>query len=192
MKCLQADEIYLYLEEELAPSERQNVEEHLALCAKCRNAVRERKALHQASESLSLWETPQEFTGQVMAQIFFPKVTFRDWLVATAVGFSSIILTMLAFFMLTRESILEVMISFGHSVLELFRSSSVFFIKVFKLASLLIRVIVQLFEFFIQTIIRFTSILSPEAQIILVVLTIIVTTGLFFGVGRKLMPEKKT
>lgn len=192
MKCLQVDEIYLYLEEELAPSERQNIEEHLGLCLKCRNAVRERKALLQASESLSLWETPQEFTGRVMAQIFPQKVTFRDWLVATAVGFSSIILTMLAFFMLTRESILGVTISFGHRALELFRSSSVFFVKMLKLVFLFIRVIVQLFEFSIQTILRFTSILSPEAQIILVVLTIIVTTGLFFGVGRKFMPEKKT
>lgn len=192
MKCLRVDEIYLYLEKELSPSESKTVKEHLAVCPKCKNAVEERRVLFQAAETLSLWLTPPNFTHQVMAQIFPRKVTLRHWLVATATGLSSIILTFLGFFALSGENLLEMFIGLGHSLLELLRTFSVFFIKAFKLASLLIRIIIQFLGFLIKGFVRLSSVPSLEAQIILIILTVILSAILFFGVRRKFLAGEKT
>lgn len=192
MRCLRVDEIYLYLEKELSPSENKRVIEHLAVCPKCKNAVEERRILSQAAETLPFWKTPPDFTHQVMAQIFPRKVTLRHWLVATAAGLSSIILTFLAFFALSGENLLEMFIGLGHSLLELLRTFSVFFVKAFKLASLLIRIIIQFVGFLIKGFVRLSSIPSLEAQIILIILTVILSATLFFGVRRKFMAGEKT
>ena len=191
MRCLRADEIYLYLENELAPSQIQKIKEHLASCPKCLKAVEERKILLQASESLSLWEIPPDFARQLMERISPKKVTLRSWLTAAAAGFLSIFLTLSIFFVLSEENLLEVVLSSGHRLLDLVRTASVLFVKVFKLASLLIRVITQFVGFLIEGLIRLTSILGPEVQIILIILTVLLSATLIFGVRRKFIGGEK-
>lgn len=192
MRCLRVDEIYLYLEKELSPSENKRVKEHLTFCPRCKNAVEERRILLQASESLPFWEAPPDFARQVIAQIFPKKVTLRQWLIAASAGLSSTTLTFLAFFALSGENLLEVLIGLGHRLLELLQTFSVFFIKAFKLAFLLIRIIIQFLGFFAEGFVRLSSILSPEAQIILIILTVIFSVTLFLGVRRKFMAGEKT
>jgi hypothetical protein len=192
MRCLRADQIYLYLEKELTPPEIQKIKEHLTSCPACQKAVEERKILLQASESLPLWEIPPDFACQVMERISPKKVPLRSWLAAAAAGLLSISLTFFIFFVLSGENFLEVVFGLGHGLLELVRTASVLLIKVFKLISLLIKVINQLLGFLFEGFIRFTSILNPEVQIILIVLTIILSLTLIFGVRRKFIGGEKS
>jgi hypothetical protein len=192
MRCLKADQIHLYLEKELAPSQIQKIEEHLASCLQCRKAVEERKILLQASESLPLWEIPPAFARQVMEQIFPKKVPLRSWLEAAAAGFISIILTLSIFFALSGENLLEMVFNLGHRFLKLLRTASVLFIKLSKLASLLIKVIIQFLGFLLEGFIRLTSILSPEVQIILILLTVFLSAILVFGVRKKIMAGERS
>lgn len=192
MRCLRADQIYLYLEKELTPPEIQKIKEHLTSCPACQKAVEERKILLQASESLPLWEIPPDFARQVMERISPKKVPLRSWLAAAAAGLLSISLTFFIFFVLSGENFLEVVFGLGHGLLELVRTASVLLIKVFKLISLLIKVINQLLGFLFEGFIRFTSILNPEVQIILIVLTIILSLTLIFGVRRKFIGGEKS
>lgn len=192
MRCLKADQIYLYLEKELTPPEIQKIEEHLTSCPKCQKAVEERRILLQASGSLPLWEIPPDFARQVMEQISPKKVTLRSWLAAAATGFISIFLTLFIFFVLSGENFLEVVFGLGYRLLNLVRTTSVFLVKVFKLASLLIKVINQFLGFLLKGFIRLSSILNPEAQIILIVLTVILSVTLIFGVRRKFIGGEKS
>lgn len=192
MRCLKADQIYLYLEKELSPPEIQKIKEHLTSCPKCQKAVEERKILLQASESLPLWEIPPDFARQVMERISPKKVTLRSWLTAAAAGLFSISLALSIFFVLSGENFLEVVFGLGHRLLDLVRTASVLLVKVFKLASLLIKVINQFLGFLCKGLIRLTSILNPEVQIILIVLTVILSVTLIFGVRRKFVGGEKS
>lgn len=192
MRCLKADQIYLYLEKELTPTEFQKIKEHLTSCPKCQKAVEERKILLQASENLPLWEIPPDFARQVMERISPKKVTLRSWLTAAAAGLFSISLALSIFFVFSGENFLEVVFGLGHRLLDLVRTASVLLVKVFKLASLLIKVINQFLGFFFKGLIRLTSILNPEVQIILIVLTVILSVTLIFGVRRKFVGGEKS
>lgn len=103
MKCLGIDQVYSYLEKELSSEENKKIEEHLATCLKCKKALEERSLLLQAADSLPLWQIPPDFTQQVMARVYPDKVTLRQWLTAVAVGTSSIVATLLAFFIFPRS-----------------------------------------------------------------------------------------
>lgn len=192
MRCLKADQIYLYLEKELTPPEIQEIKEHLTSCPTCQKAVEERKILLQASKSLNLWEIPPDFARQVMERISPKKVTLRSWLAAAAAGLLSISLTFFIFFVLSGENFLEVVFGLGHGLLDLVRTASVLLVKVFKLASLLIKVINQFLGFLFKGLMRLTSILNPEVQIILIVLTTILSLTLIFGVRRKFIGGEKS
>jgi len=195
MNCLRMDQIYLYLEKELSPSETKGIEEHLVSCSKCQNAVAERRLLLRASESLPLWDPPADFSRQVMAHIFpdiFPdRVSIRKWIVASAVGFSSAALAFLAYFVFSGQSLLSFLTGLGRGALDLFRTVSVLVLKLVKLGSLLIRVIVRIFEILIQFFGHLTKMISPEMQIILITLTLILSVSLFFGVKRKYLTGEK-
>lgn len=101
MNCLRINQIYLFLEKELSPSENKKIEEHLASCPKCKKAMEEREFLHQAAESLPLWQTPPDFTHQIMAAIFPEKISLRSWFTALAAGFSSTVLILSAYFLIS-------------------------------------------------------------------------------------------
>lgn len=192
MKCLRIDQIYLYLEKELSPSENKKVEKHLASCIKCKNAVEERKILLKASESLPLWEVPPDFTGQTMAQIFPEKVSLRSWLAAAAVSLSSIILLFSLFFIFSKENLGGLFINLGHRLLDILRSLSVLLIKILEIATLLVKIIIQFSGFLIKIFTHLTKILDLEAQIILIAFGLVLISSLLFGVRKKFMTGEKT
>lgn len=191
MTCLGVDQIYLYLEDELSSSENKRIEKHLAYCSKCQNAVQERRLLLQASDSLPLWDTPADFTSQVMARIFPSRVPIWKWVAVSAAGFSAAAIGLLGYFLISGQSLVGSLNSLGHRTLDVFRSVSVLFLKLVKLLSLLIRVIVQIFGIILEFFARLTTIISPEVQIVLITLTIILSASIFFGVRKKILTGEK-
>jgi hypothetical protein len=185
------NEIYLYLEKELSPAEYKRVEHHIEICSRCKKVVEEREHLLLAAESLHLWETPPDFTRQVMAKIFPERVPFRSWLVAMSVGLSSIVFILFSLFLFSGHNLAHVLINLHQTLIPHLRNISIFIVKLFKMASLALKVIFQLVNFLIKSIANLTTILSPEVQIILISLTFIISTLVFFGVRRKILTGEK-
>lgn len=192
MKCLGIDQIYLYLEKELASEENKKIEEHLNTCLKCKNALEERSLLLRAADSLPLWQLPPDFSQQVMTRIFPAKVTLREWLTAVAVGFSSITGTLLAFFMLTGQNLTTFLSNVSHTLWNSLRNIVLIFVKLFKLASLLINVFQQFAGYLFDNFARLTTLIRPEVQIIIVTFSIILVVSLIFGIKRKILIGEKS
>ena len=192
MKCLGIYQIYLYLEKELSSEENKKIEEHISTCLKCKNALEERSLLLRAADSLPLWQTPPDFTQQVMARIFPDKVTLREWLTAAAVGFSSITATLLALFMLTGQNLTTFLSSITHTLWNFVRNIALILVKLFKLASLLITVALKFVGYLFENFARLTTLISPEVQIIIITFSILLFTFLILGIRRKILIGEKS
>ena len=186
MRCLTLEQIYLYLEEELTVPENQKIEEHLIACPKCTRAFEERKRLHQAVENLPLWQTPPDFTQQIMARIFPVKVSLRAWLGAGAAGFASAMLAFLFFWLATGHNISDLLINFNHTLWNFVKNISLIFVKLFKLASLIVKLLQQFFGFLLKAVAWVTTLINPQIQIIIITIIIILTVSFFFGIKRKI------
>jgi len=191
MKCLNIEQIYLYLEKELSLGENKKIEEHLTICPKCKKALEERRLLLQATESLPLWQTPPDFTQQVMARIFPAKVSLKAWLGAVSTGFVSLILALFIFFLATGQNLSSLALSFYDTILNLIRNFSPIFVKLIKLASLFLKILQQLAEYIIKGFTLLTTIISPEIQIIIITITTILIASSIYGIRKKLLVGEK-
>ncbi len=191
MKCLNIEQIYLYIEKELSPGENKKIEEHLTICPKCKKALEERRLLLQATESLPLWQTPPDFTQQVMARIFPAKVSLKAWLGAVSTGFVSLILALFIFFLATGQNLSSLALSFYDTILNFIKNLSPIFVKLIKLASLFVKILQQLSEYIIKGFTLLTTIISPEIQIIIITVTIILIASSIYGIRKKLLVGEK-
>ena len=187
MKCLSIEQVYLYLEKELSPSENIRIEEHLSTCQECKNALDERKPLLQAAERLPLWETPPGFTQQIMARIFPPRVPISAWLTAAYIGSGSIIIAILSLFLVTGQNFSGFLTSLNHSLWNFVRNISPFFVKLFKVATVLVKALQQLFGYIIKAFASLTTIISPQVQLIIITIAIILIAFSIYGIKRKIL-----
>jgi len=191
MKCLNIKQIYLYIEKELEAAENKKIEEHLASCLKCRNAFEERKLLVQAAESLPLWETPPQFTQQVMARIFPLKVSPFAWLRVLAAAFTSISLALLILFLATGQNLSTLIFSLNHTFWSYVRDFLPISVKLLKLASLLLKVVQQLSGYLLKALSWLTTLVSPQLQLIMAMVTIILIVLFIYGIKRKILIGEK-
>jgi len=192
MKCLTIEQIYLYIEKELSPSENKNVESHLKVCSKCQKALEERRLLSQAAESLHLWETPPDFTQQVMARIFPSKVSLPAWLGTLATGFASMVVCFFILTLVTGQNLRSLLLSFTEAVFDFIKYLIPLFVKVLKLASVLVTIAQRFAEFLLKGLTVLTSIISTEVQIIIISTTIILIVSSIYFLRRKLLFGEKT
>jgi hypothetical protein len=191
MNCLRIDQIYLFLERELSPKEHQLVQDHISSCAKCKKAVEERKLLVEASHSLPAWEIPQDFTQHILARIFPKRITLRDWVVTASIGLSSAVLAFFVVYWISGQNLADLFINLNQTVLSLFQNIVVVLVKTAKLISVGIQVILKLASLILKGFISLTTILNPELQIGLIVLTVVFAVLLLFGAKRKLFAGEK-
>ena len=191
MSCLHIDQIYLYLEGELSPKDNRSIKDHISSCDKCQKAVEERKRLLEASQSLPVWETPKDFTPRVLAYIFPKKITLRDWVVTAAIGLSSAVLAFFVVYLISGQNLADLFLNLNRTALNLFRDIVVVLVKAAKLISVGIHLILKIISLLLKGLASFTTILSPELQIGLIVLTVIITALLLFGAKRKFLAGEK-
>lgn len=191
MNCLRIDQIYLFLEGELSSEKNRSIEDHISSCEKCRKAVEERKLLVEASQSLPVWETPQDFTQRVLAHIFPKRITLRDWIVTASIGLSSAVLAFFVVYLISGHNLANVFINLNRTVLNLFQNIVVALVKTAKLISIGIQVILKIVSLILKGFASLTTILSPELQIGLIALAAIFTALLLFEAKRKLLAGEK-
>lgn len=192
MKCLTIEQIYLYIEKDLSPSENKEIESHLKACPMCQKALEERRLLSQAAESLHLWEAPPDFSQQVLARIFPPKVSLPAWLGTVAAGFASMVLGFFILTLITGQNLRSLLLSFTEAVFDFLKYLAPLFVKVLKLASLLVTISQRFAEFLLKGLTLLTSIISTELQIIIISSTIILIAASIFALRRKLAFGEKT
>jgi len=192
MGCLTIAQIYLFIENELAVDEVRKIQKHLSTCAKCRNAVEERRVLVQASNTLPQFELPPDFADQVMAKIFPSRIPLRVWIRAAAGGLSALTFAFFLFYVLSGKNLADLFVSINKFLLPALRTLSTGVVKAFKLVWHLINIIAQFFDFALKGFGKLTTILSPEVQIGIVTLTLISSTLIFLTVRKKLMFGEKT
>jgi predicted anti-sigma-YlaC factor YlaD len=191
MNCVRIDQVYLFLEGELSTEENRSIKDHISTCEKCRKAVEERKLLIEASQSLPVWEIPQDFTQRVLAHIFPKKITLRDWIVTASIGLSSAVLAFFVVYLISGHNLADVFINLNRTVLSFFQNIIVVLVKTAKLISVGIQVILKIISLILKGFASLTTILSPELQIGLIALSAIITALLLFGVKRKLLAGEK-
>ena len=191
MNCLRIDQIYLFLEEELSPKENRSIKDHISSCEKCRKAVEERKHLVEASQSLPAWEIPQDFTQCVLARIFPKRITLREWTVTTAIGLSSAVLAFFVVYLISGQTLANLFINLNRTALNLFQNIIVVLVKVAKLITVGIKIAFKFIALILKGLASLTTILNPEVQLGLIVLTVIITALLLFGAKRKLFAGEK-
>lgn len=184
MKCLHSNQIYLYLEKELPVPETTLIRDHLKECPLCRKAVKERRVFIKATESLPSLKVPPDFSRQLMGQIFPLKIPVRASILAVTACFSVMLTALFILFLSSGQNLINILISLNHSVLNFLKNTLVLSAKISKLAFLLIKTISQCIQQIFNNLASLASILGPELQIILIILSLATFTIIYYGLKK--------
>lgn len=138
--CPRPEDLYLYLEGELGPYEAAKLEEHLEVCAACREAMAERRLLHEAFTSLPPFEVPEGFARSVMASLPEPEEVRTGRLAPLAAAVSALVIGLLGFYAFTGATLSDVLISINRVCAAATAGLLPFLAKVVKVAALLLDV----------------------------------------------------
>ena len=191
MSCLSVNEIYLYLEDELSAEERASIEKHISACESCRILLEDRKRMMQAVRSLPSLDIPADFTQQVMAKVFPLRSPVRIWIAGLATGFSLMMFIFLAIFLQSDLSFSGTFVRFNSSLWTFVKNLSVFTVKLIKIASVVFGILVQFVSFVFKTLGNLTTLIRPEFQIFLIILTVILFIATVFMMRRKIWTGDK-
>ena len=191
MDCLNIEQIYLFLEQEMSPDEMLRIQKHLDSCPRCVNAVEDRRALVLAANSLPQIEVPPDFRQLVMAAIFPDKVPLSVWVKSIAAGLSSTVFAFLLYYIFSGKNLADLFISIGQFFLSALSALSTGLAKILKLAGYLVNILFDLVRLLIKGFVQLTTLLSPEAQFIIIAITLFLSALLLFGVRRKFMMGEK-
>jgi hypothetical protein len=189
MNCLSLAQVYRYLEGELPPPERQELEGHLASCRMCREAVEARRRLAEAASTLPDLEIPADFSARVMARIAGSQFSLRGLLISLAAGCSAILVALGLAMVVTRQSPLGLLVGLNQYVLRNLKTLSLTFIKFFKVLLLIFKIFSNVVEELIGGLSVLTSLISPQTQILLITLTLLLSVTLFMVLKRKFSPR---
>jgi hypothetical protein len=191
MSCFTVDQIYLYLEDELSVEDNASIEKHISTCESCKILFEDRKKMMHAVGSLPPLDMPADFTQQVMALVFPHRSPVRIWLAGLATGFSLMMFILLAIFLQSDLSFSGMFIRLNSSLWTFVKNLSVFTVKLIKIASVIFGILIQFVSFVFKTMGSLTTIIRPEFQIFLILLTIILSFSALFMMRRKIWTGDK-
>jgi anti-sigma factor RsiW len=192
MSCLKVAEVYAYLEDDLLPEQRADIEKHLKLCPKCRQAVEERRYLTEVASSLPALEVPDDLVRRVMVKISSRPSSLPVWLTAFIVGLSSLGLLCLLLILSGGKSAFAILAGFNHSILIYLKNSTVWLAKAMALLASAGKVIQTLALAFFKGISLLTMLISPGIQVLVLTMTLAAFISLCLALKKKLLPGEKT
>jgi len=189
--CRNAESFYLYLEGELGPAERRGLEAHLEACPACREALAERRLLHEAFISLPPFEVPPDFALSVMDRLPEPAEAKARWLAPLVAGTASLVVGLLGFYILTGESLSDVLVAVSRSFSSGFGRLLPLFAKLLKVASLLLDIASGFVTMLGKGLVALLSSLGTEGIGLILGLGLLLSLLLFFGAKRLLSSGEK-
>jgi hypothetical protein len=111
--CPRSEDFYLCLEGGLGPYKSRALEEHLDVCAACREVMAERRLLHEAFTSLPPFEVPEGFARWVMDSLPEPEEVRGGWLAPLSAAAAALAVGLAGFFLLTGASVSDLLVAFN-------------------------------------------------------------------------------
>ncbi len=184
--CRRAESLYLYLEGELDPDDKRQLEAHLAACPDCRDALAERRLLHEAFTSLPPLEVPADFALSVMDRI--PEAAGRaaGWLAPLASGAAALVTCLLGFYLLTGQSLSDVLVTVSRSLGSAFGHLLPLLAKLWKLGGIFMRIATDLVSMLGKGLVIVSGLLGPGLFGLVLCLSVLLTLLLFYGAKRLL------
>lgn len=109
--CPPPEDLYLYLEGELGPYKARALEEHVERCEACREALAERRLLHEAFTTLPPFEVPADFARAVMDSLPETETVRGGWLAPLLAAVASLVVGLLGFNLLTGTSLSDILVA---------------------------------------------------------------------------------
>jgi anti-sigma factor RsiW len=138
--------LYLYLEGELGPYKARALEEHIERCEVCREALAERRLLHEAFKTLPPFEVPTDFARSVMDGLPDPVVVRNGWLAPLLAAVASLVVGLLGFNLLTGASLSDVIVAINRFAGSAAARILPLAAKAFKVAAILLHAATDLAE----------------------------------------------
>jgi len=182
--CPRPENLYLYLEGELGPYDAAKLEEHLEACAACRDALAERRALHEAFTSLPPFEVPEDFARSVMDSLPEPEVRKAGWLAPLIAAVSALSVGLLGFNLFTGTSVLEVLVAVNGFFGSVLARVAPLLAKTVKLLNVLLEVAVNLVRLGFTGLVTFSRVLGPQGIALVFGLGALLTILAVFGARR--------
>jgi predicted anti-sigma-YlaC factor YlaD len=182
--CPRPENLYLYLEGELGPYDAAKLEEHLEACAACRDALAERRALHEAFTSLPPFEVPEDFARSVMDSLPEPEVRKAGWLAPLIAAVSALSVGLLGFNIFTGTSVLEVLVAVNGFFGSVLARVAPLLAKTVKLLNVLLEVAVNLVRLGFTGLVTFSRVLGPQGIALVFGLGALLTILAVFGARR--------
>jgi len=190
--CRNAENFYLYLEEELDPSERREFEAHLARCPSCRDVLAERRLLHEAFTSLPPLDVPPDFALSVMDRILEAADEKAGWLAPLASGLAALVIGLLGFYILTGESLSDVLVAVCRSFGSGFGRLLPLLAKLLKIGGLLLDIASGFVMMLGKGLVALLSSLGPDGICLILGLGLVLSLLLFFGAKKLISLGEKT
>lgn len=128
MNCLNAEHIERYLEGDLSPAEREELERHLGACPACRRAVEDERRLTEAARSLAPLTLPAGFSARVMALIpERTRVSVFGWLALGATAGVSLLAVVVGALVLSGHSLTDLVMGFEGFLVSTFKNGAMLF-----------------------------------------------------------------
>jgi len=179
MKCLEINKIYDYLEGEISPEERIEIEKHLSTCPTCSRILRERKILLESIKEIPKIEPPPDLVDKIMDKIIRPRVSWvKVFIYSLSTSFIFLLFSII-FLKATEKNVSLIFLNFTDSFLNTIRYVTIFLAKLMKVITLIFKVLEQIIGDFIIILLKSISSLELKLQI-MVILTTVILTGLIF------------
>ena len=182
--CPRPENLYLYLEGELGPYDAAKLEEHLEGCAACRDALAERRVLHEAFTGLPPFEVPEDFARSVMDSLPEPEVRKAGWLAPLIAAVSALSIGLLGFNLFTGTSVLEVLVAVNGFFGSALARVAPLLAKTLKLLNVLLDVAVGLVRLGFTGLVTFSRVLGPQGIALVFGLGALLTILAVFGARR--------
>lgn len=144
--CPPPEDLYLYLEGELGPYKARALEEHVERCEPCREALAERRLLHEAFTTLPPFEVPADFARAVMDSLPETETVRGGWLAPLLAAVASLVVGLLGFNLLTGTSLSDILVAVNRMAGEALSGLLPLAAKSLKVAVLLLRAATDMAE----------------------------------------------
>lgn len=182
--CPRPENLYLYLEGELGPYDAAKLEEHNEGCAACRDALAERRVLHEAFTGLPPFEVPEDFARSVMDNLPDPEVRKAGWLAPLIAAVSALSVGLLGFNLFTGTSVLEVLVAVNSGIGSALAQFAPLLVKTLKLLNVLLQVAGSLVRLGFTGLVTFSRVLGPQGIALVFGLGALLTILAVFGARR--------
>ncbi|RPI97306.1 MAG: hypothetical protein EHM31_13735, partial [Candidatus Aminicenantes bacterium] len=182
--CPRPEDLYLYVEGELGPYDARKLEEHVECCPACRDALAERRVLHEAFTSLPPFDVPKDFARSVMDRLPEPEVRKARWLAPLVAAVSALAVGLAGFHFFTGLSIFEVLVSVNRFFGSVIAQAAPLAAKAFKIGRVLLEVAGGLMNTGLAGLATFSRVLGPQGITLLIGLGALLSVLAFFGARR--------